>query len=269
MTTSNEFDESLTVLKSNKAAKSGKKKANSTDEDYPDHSSDLTRHSTTISNASLFEFDPNTLSADGWKKLGLRDKTITTIQNYLSKGGRFRQPEDISKIWGIFPDEVEKLMPYVRIEKPSKDKNGFAKFEKTKLPPKELQPIAINEGDAETWAILPGIGNTLSQRIVKFRDKLGGFYSVEQVGETFGLPDSTFQLIKPMLQISGELKKININTASLEELKAHPYIKHFLANAIVQYRSQHGDYQSVEDLKKIMIMTDELFAKISPYLVVH
>ena len=61
----------------------------------------------TKSKGELFDFDPNTLSAEGWKRLGLRDKTIGTIQNYLSKGGKFRKPEDVSKIYGLFPNEYE------------------------------------------------------------------------------------------------------------------------------------------------------------------
>ncbi len=70
----------------------------------------------TKSKGELFYFDPNTLSAEGWKRLGLRDKTIGTIQNYLSKGGKFRKPEDVSKIYGLFPNEYERIAPYIKIQ---------------------------------------------------------------------------------------------------------------------------------------------------------
>ena len=89
---------------------------------------------------------------------------------------------------------------------------------------------------------------------------------VDQVKETFGLSDSVFQKIKPQLLLTGEVKKININTARLDELKVHPYIKYPLANAIVQYRTQHGAFKSVEDLKKLMIVNDEILNKVRPYL---
>jgi competence protein ComEA len=73
---------------------------------------------------------------------------------------------------------------------------------------------------------LPGIGSKLSQRIIAFRNKLGGFYSVEQVGETYRLPDSTFQKIKPKLILgNNNVKQININAASIDEMKAHPYLR--------------------------------------------
>ena len=64
----------------------------------------------------LFYFDPNTASTDDWKSLGVRDKTIATIQHYLSKGGRFYKKEDIGKIWGLQPKEVERLTPYIQIQ---------------------------------------------------------------------------------------------------------------------------------------------------------
>jgi competence ComEA-like helix-hairpin-helix protein len=96
---------------------------------------------------------------------------------------------------------------------------------------------------------------------------LGGFHSVEQVGETFGLQDSVFQKIKPMLKLNNTvIKQININTATLDELKAHPYIRYQIGNAIVQYRLQHGNFTSLSDLKKIMILTDEIYNKALPYL---
>ena len=107
-------------------------------------------------------------------------------------------------------------------------------------------------------------------RIINFRDKLGGFYKAEQVAETFGLADSVFQKIKSRLTLSNSaVKQFNINTASVDELKAHPYIKYNLANAIVQYRTQHGNFASVADIKQIMMVTEEMYSKAAPYLKVQ
>jgi len=220
---------------------------------------------------SLFYFDPNIISADGWKKLGLRDKTIATIMNYRSKGGRFKTPEDIKKIWGLPAHDAERLMPYINIA--SNDKAAVIKNYSNSFPErkqfsntKNYAPVNINSGDTSAWIALPGIGSKLSQRIVSFREKLGGFYSVEQVGETFGLHDSVFQKIKPWLQVSGDIKKININTATIEELKAHPYIRYQLGNAIIQYRAQHGNYKHITDLKKIMSIDEAMYNRLSPYI---
>lgn len=215
--------------------------------------------------AGLFYFDPNTLNADGWKKLGIRDKTIATIQNYLAKGGRFRKAEDIGKIWGLHKDEVDRLIPYVRIaDGDNALKNESKHFEKKDH---EIKPFDINLADSAAFIALPGIGNKLAARIITFRDKLGGFYKVEQVGETWGLPDSVFQKVREKFIVNaGAIKQININTASLEELKQHPYIRYVLANAIVQFRQQHGKFNSVADIKQIQIISSEIFDKLAPYL---
>jgi competence ComEA-like helix-hairpin-helix protein len=62
------------------------------------------------------------------------------------------------------------------------------------------------------------------------------------------------------------VKKININTATIDELKAHPYIKYNLANPIVAYRNEHGSFSKIEDIKKVMAVTEEIYKKIAPYL---
>lgn len=227
--------------------------------------------------AELFYFDPNTLSTEGWKKLGLRDKTIHTIQNYLSKGGHFKRPEDLQRIYGLFPNEYERIATYIKIEL-AVEPNTYKNFnDKT---PIENQPakiytsrytvIEINNADTSAFISLPGIGSKLAARIVNFRDKLGGFYSIAQVGETFGLPDSTFQKIKQYLKLENiSTRKININTATIDELKTHPYIRYSLANPIVAYRNEHGPFAKVEDIKKVMAVTDDAYNKIIPYLTTH
>lgn len=224
-----------------------------------------------IVKGELFDFDPNTLNENGWKKLGIKDKTIKTIQNFLAKKGHFYKPEDISKIWGLHPDEIERMLPFIKIESSKNaiypDKKAYEIYEKAKYIPAVIE---INTADTSSLIALPGIGSKLSQRIVTFRDKLGGFYKIEQIGETFGLPDSTFQKLKFRFSISKTpLRQINVNIATLDEMKSHPYLRYAIANAIIQYRNQHGNYVSVEDLKKIMLITDDIFNKAAPYLKVN
>jgi competence ComEA-like helix-hairpin-helix protein len=214
----------------------------------------------------LFPFDPNSITAEDWERLGLNERTAKTITNYVGKGGRFRKPDDLQKIWGMPAGFYERIKPYVRIET---TKREYPVFENNARPPKEERKpslININEADSTALIALPGIGSRLSARIITFREKLGGFFTVEQVGETYGLPDSTFQKIRHRLQADeSTIRKMNLNTASKDELKAHPYIHWNLANAIVAYRNQHGPFSSLEDLKNIVLIDDALFRKISPY----
>ncbi|MEP6583029.1 MAG: helix-hairpin-helix domain-containing protein [Ginsengibacter sp.] len=219
--------------------------------------------------SEVFDFDPNTATPGDWRRLGIRDKTIKTIQNFISKGGKFYKPEDISKIWGLAPADVQRLVPYVKIKVVGKEYASAEKkeFPKTSYSPKVVSQVDINLADTSAYISLPGIGSKLSQRIISFRDKLGGFYSIEQVGETYLLPDSTFQKIKHYLSLGNSpVRKLNINTSSVDEMKVHPYLRYNIANAIFQYRQQHGNFASVDDIKKIMVVSEQIFIKVSPYL---
>ena len=214
----------------------------------------------------LFYFDPNQLSEQGWLQLGVKEKTANTIRNYLSKGGRFRTAEDIRKIWGMPANIADQLIPFVRISPPA-DYSSRTEGQSTTAATTMRKPVDINKADTTAWMALPGIGSKLANRIVAFREKLGGFYRLEQVQETFGLKDSVFQQILPRLTLAPpSLRQLNINTASLDELKSHPYIRYPLANAIVQYRQQHGAYQSPDELRKLVMMDEASLQKMIPYL---
>lgn len=253
----------------------------------------------------LFYFDPNQTTPDDWRRLGLPDKLILTISHYLQKGGSFRTATDLKKLYGLKADDFERLFPYVRIRNSVKtafpvqyqrteqhqqyyrkhyevdysenyarsklnaDRNRKppAEYSVYDFPKKNPEKLDINLADSAVWSHLPGIGFRLACRIVHFREKLGGFYSIDQVKETFGLPDSTFQSIRPFLQNNGtEMQKINLNAAEQEALQAHPYIRWKLAKEIIQYREQHGGFKSVEELQQLALMDAEDYKKLAPYL---
>jgi competence protein ComEA len=211
---------------------------------------------------TLFPFDPNTVSEEDWLRLGVPAKTARTIDNYRNKGGRFRQPEDIRKIWGMPGATADRLIPYIRIS----GKTSFPVLPETarhhptvrKMP----APININTAGAAEWASLPGIGDVLSQRIVRYRDKLGGFRSVQQVARTYGISDSLFTAILPYLRYQEEaLPKLNINTASVYMLR-QAGLDYRLATGLVRYREQNGPYQSMEGLHKLIDIPDSSWQKL-------
>jgi competence protein ComEA len=231
----------------------------------------------------LFFFDPNTMTIGAWRQLGLPEHTMQTITHFLAKGGRFNKPEDLKKIYGLRPELYERLFPFIRISKKSESvlqppPNPVA----TTAPipsiaitthsyySKKLETTDINLADSLQWCRLPGIGSRLASRIIHFREKLGGFYTTDQVAETFGLPDSTFQKIKPVLIChSPGLVLIDINNVSKETLQGHPYIRWQMANAIVEYRNQHGHFQHVNDLMQIGLIDTLQFIRMRPYLTVN
>jgi DNA uptake protein ComE-like DNA-binding protein len=220
-----------------------------------------------------FYFDPNTASENDWLRMGIKKKTAQTIQKYIAKGGKFYKPQDIQKIYGLSQKDAAELMLYVSIAAIKKDlQPSQAKPVNLPVDPKKKSflPVDVNVADTAAFIDLPGIGSKLSNRIVTFREKLGGFYSIDQISEIYNLPDSTFQKIRPYLVLNSKaIKKININLATLDQLKAHPYIKYAVANSIVTYRQQHGNYTDITDLKKLMLVSDELYNKLLPYLSVE
>lgn len=219
----------------------------------------------------LFPFDPNQASYDELLTLGFNKKTANTLINYRQKGGHFHSREDLQKIYGVSDFLYSKLEPYIVIqEKPALQKTEYAVDLKTlsQKTYKSSTPamIDINQASADDWQSLRGIGPAYSKRIINFREKLGGFYSIDQVGATYGLPDSTFQKIKPFLKPSPVFKKININSATADDLSKHPYISRKTAQLITNFRSHHGVFDSIEALYEIRALDQELVTKLEPYL---
>jgi competence protein ComEA len=219
----------------------------------------------------LFYFDPNTIDEEGWKKLGLRDKTIRTILNYRSKGGKFRQAEDLRKIYGLRTDEADRLIPYIRIASQQQYYNSSkqASYAYSSPDKKTYTPtvIDINTSDVYAWRSLPSMPTSLAYRIINFREKIGGFLEVEEVKQTYGMTDSIWLFIQPYLKTQpSTIPRININTATQFQLSMHPIFSKDVAKAIVIYRNQNGMYSSPEDLKKIIFINEELFKKLEPFI---
>ena len=235
-----------------------------TSADYPIKSTDKKR------TVHLFDFDPNTLSVEGWQRLGVSEKTISTIQKYLSKGGKFYKSTDISNIYGLSESLSSLLIPHVKIERIFPKQANKKSFFDSRKNAFSNTIIDINLADSAALDKLPGIGAKLSARILSFRNQLGGFYSLDQLGEVYGLVDSVYQKIKSSLVIPNPIpRKININKVSFDELAAHPYVRYKLAKAIIQFRTQHGEYHEVADIKKIVLIDEDVFNKLVHYFSVE
>ena len=211
---------------------------------------------------SYFYFDPNSATQDQFLLLGLTSKNAQTIIRYRTKGGKFRSPKDFLKIWGIEPAVAEALIPFIRIAawKPPISASSFNGGYNPPPKPPTIALIDINQATIAEWESLPGIGPVLANRIVRYRDKIGGFNEIEAVGKTYGIRDSLFEQIKPYLHIN-TVAKPSINKASvaiLEKAGVAPAI----ANAIVAYRSQYGQFASLDELKKIVFIQPAQFEEL-------
>ena len=215
----------------------------------------------TRNNMVLHAFNPNQLKEDDWIAMGLPAKTARTIERYISKGGRFRQPNDLRKIWGIRESDVERFLPYIRLEKPA---SFYPLTQSYSKPSFENAPIDMNGADSATWASLPGIGKVLSKRIVHYRQRLGGFRSVEDLRQVYGLTDSVYRKLIPYLRLSvAETSKPNLNTLSAQRLSQIVGIDQEIAQAIVIYRQQNGPFQNLNGLRQLVFINDSLLAILS------
>lgn len=121
----------------------------------------------------------------------------------------------------------------------------------------------INTADTTQLMQIKGIGKVFANRIIKYRDILGGFHSIDQVGETYGIDPLVIPELKKYASLSGQVKKIKIN--QLDNFR-HPYLKFNQIKVIAAYRKQHGNFKSAEDLKQIKILDEATISKIEPYL---
>lgn len=217
---------------------------------------------------NLIAFDPNTHSEAGWLAFGLSAKTVGTIMKFRQKGGRFRTPEDLRRIYGLHPDQAEQLIPYVQIpESASAATNKFPAKSPSSFSSSPSTLPDINQADSAAWEALPGIGPKLASRIIKFREALGGFYQVNQVAEVFGLPDSVYKLILPRLTCRpGQQIRLSLNEASVEELSRHPYIRRSLASRLIAYRNAHGSFTAIGQLLNVHALDSLTYLRLVPYI---
>lgn len=205
-----------------------------------------------------FAFDPNQLPEDSLQLLPLPKSSVKGIVAYRSKGGKFRKAEDLKRLYGMNDSLYQELLPHLQLPQLNN-------------PPKPHlnTPLDIQTASAEELERLPCIGMRLAERIVEYRNKLGGFVRKEQIREVYGIRDSTWTCIEPHLAFQANaIRKINLNTASEQDLQNHPYLRPIHIKAILAHRKRKGQFASVEELQIISEFNDldRTFWKIKPYL---
>lgn len=206
-------------------------------------------------NTTLFSFNPNNLPETEWYKLGLSEGQVKVVKNYEAKGGRFYSKADVKKIYSISPDDYARLEPYINLP---------ASYQKAA--PGEI--IEINSADSARLTRIRGIGPAFAIHIIRYRERLGGFYSKEQLKEVFGIDDIKYNEIKNGIAVNNKaISKVNVNNTTFNQLRRYPYLSFKQMNAILEYHNEHGDYESIDDMKNIAILDDGILRKIGPYLV--
>jgi competence ComEA-like helix-hairpin-helix protein len=153
------------------------------------------------------------------------------------------------------------------VEEPGVRNEGrYPEYSRSK-PVREAILVEVNSADTTELKKIRGIGAVFAKRIVKFRDELGGFERIEQLREVFGIDEDKFKEISSQISIdTSRLIKMNVNTASVEDLNRHPYLSKKGAVAIFTSRVKSGDFTDLQDVKKVTLMSDSSFSKLLPYL---
>lgn len=212
----------------------------------------------------LVAFNPNNTSDVVWKQLGLSDKQIKVISNYLSKGGKFYKKEDFKKIYCISDDEYLTLEPYINIPTTNASNQTYQKSVKNNT------NVELNSADTTELKTLKGIGSAYAKRIVKYRELLGGYYNKSQLMEVYGMKEELYNSIVQYITIdTTKIIKININTATFKELNKNPYIKYEGTKNIVNFRDKNGRFKSINFILTNNLLPKDKYDKLKPYLTVE
>jgi DNA uptake protein ComE-like DNA-binding protein len=219
----------------------------------------------------LFTFNPNIATKEDLQNLGFPENLVIRIDNYRSKKGRFVIKSDLMKMYGMDTALYARLYPFIDlpVEKLKKEFETIPNERKTFAAPKEK--FDVNLADTTQLIGIYGIGSKLSLRIINYRNSLGGYISMNQLQEVYGLDTAVVTELnkKAFVDQIFQPNQLDINTATEKELAAHPYISNKLAKAITTYRFQHGNFTSLQDLTKIALVDEAFYTKIKPYLTLN
>ena len=222
----------------------------------------------------LFFFDPNLADSIELSRLGLSSFVVRNVLKYRAKGGRFSSPESFSRIYGLAEDKFKDLKPYIRIAGSFAQKPQLVKTD-SHVPAAEKRDsvrvfkypegtlVDVNLADTVELKKIPGIGSGISRAIVGYRHRLGGFYALEQLEE---ISYVTPELLKWFKIGTVPIRKLAVNRASLDELRAHPYLNFYQAKVIVEHRRKRGEIKSLSQLSLYEEFTEKDLSRLSAYV---
>lgn len=225
-------------------------------------------------------FDLNKSSIQHLSSSGFPEYLAERIVKYREKVKSFESKEELLKIYGIDSAFFKEIHPFIKVSKlPKKEfrKPEIAKAKSIKSEPKashkefqkiRLHPFNINLTDSLQLQKIYGIGPAFSNRIIKYRDYLGGFHSLHQLNEVYGIKKENLDSLKKYVFIGNtlNLRQLKVNLLNADSLVQHPYISYKEANLIINYRNQHGEFKSAKDLLSIKILDSNWIKKVTPYI---
>ena len=206
-------------------------------------------------------FNPNELSIDEWMQFGLSEKQASIVLKFTKRG--IHSNEELKKIKFIPKETYDNIKDFTQY--PMQESESTMK-----LPSKGMSSPALvnaNEASEEELMKIKGLGPFYAKQIIKYQKQLGGFLRKEQILEVWKMTPEIYAQIQAQISCeTSTIRKLSINQASAEELKAHPYLNCNQANSIVKMRIQKGGFKSIEEIRESVIIDQETFEKVRPYL---
>lgn len=225
---------------------------------------------------NVFYFDPNTVDSVHLLKLGFSRYVTQNMLKYRRKGGRFYKSEDLQKIYGMDDLLFRRVEEYIQFEQeddtsilsshPKRDTSeliaSWAKSrEKGVIVENSSLELDLNLADSASLRKLKGIGSVFASRIIKYRARLGGFYSIEQLKEVYGFPIETFHSIQSQIYISEPWLQLSWNTMEFKDLLRHPYVDYETTKLLKNYKG--NDPKGFLDS---LLLSGKISQHLSPYL---
>jgi len=222
----------------------------------------------------LFFFDPNSATNEEFERLGFNERQIRNIRNYQASGGSFRRREDLQRLFTISATQYQRLEPYIRIATNVPTVRTVRQAVVDEVENIAVAPraetrliIELNTADSSLLTQLPGIGPVLAARTVRYRNLIGGFTDVAQLSEVFGINQDLVERLAPQLSVDSSLiRKMPVNTITLNALMRHPYLNEQQARGIINYRRLQNRINNVDELVRNNILEREAAERIKPYL---
>jgi competence ComEA-like helix-hairpin-helix protein len=216
-------------------------------------------------------FDPNTADSSTLVHLGFKPWQAKNMVKYRAAGGRYRKPEDLKKLYGMTDSMFQALTPYIYIAREEVDSVAVDSLRKDSLPrwKEENKDTILNLRTADTVELkmIHGIGSYRARQIVRYREQLGGFVSVEQVLEAKGMENVDADSLLAHFWIdSVKIEPMNVNSVGVQRLSRHPYLRFEQAQAIYELRRKKIRLDSIQQLQQIECIPAETLEKIAPYL---
>lgn len=223
----------------------------------------------------LQPFDPNTADSLTLRQLGLRPWQVRNLLKYRAANGRFRKKEDFRKLYGLTDSAYAALEPFIAIVPIKRDtflRDTISDSLRVHYVSRKRDTIIeLNSADTATLQFIRGIGPYTATRIVLYRKQLGGYVSAEQLREIDRMPHTDWDSIIPHFVVCKDsVRRISLNSASIERLYAHPYLSFTQAKALYTLRRRHITISSMDKLKQVLpedsaIRTSDL-ERLAPYL---